>query len=69
MTIKDLSYIKEKENFQGKKEKFLVLDCYNCPQKEEDIFKTKKCIYCILKTLFKYKDRKFAFISILWNDI
>ncbi|MFX1418490.1 MAG: ATPase, T2SS/T4P/T4SS family [Promethearchaeota archaeon] len=69
MSLKELSYFKEKENFDGKKEKILIIDCYNCPQKEEDFFKSKNCLNCFLNTLFKHKDRKFAYLSILWNDL
>lgn len=69
MSLKDLTYFKEKENLYGQKEIILILDCYNCPQKEENFFKSKKCLYCFLNTLFKHKDRKFDSISILWNDI
>ena len=67
--MKDLTYFKEKENLDGKKEIVLILDCYNCPRKDSNFFKSRKCIYCLLNTLYKYKDRKFDFISILWNEI
>ncbi len=69
MSTKDLTYFKEKENLDGKKESILILDCHKCPQKEEYFFKSKKCIYCFLDTLFKNRDRKFDYISILWNEI
>ncbi|MFX1591858.1 MAG: ATPase, T2SS/T4P/T4SS family [Promethearchaeota archaeon] len=69
MSLKDQTYFKEKENLDGKKEIVLVLDCYNCPQKENYFFKSRKCIYCFLNTLFRYKDRKFNYISILWSEI
>ena len=69
MSLKDLTYFKEKENFDGSKEKILILDCYNCLHKEKNFFKSKKCLYCFLNTIFKYKDRKFETISILWNDL
>ncbi|MFX1387798.1 MAG: ATPase, T2SS/T4P/T4SS family [Promethearchaeota archaeon] len=69
MSLKDQTYFKEKENLDGKKEIVLVLDCYNCPQKENYFFKSRKCIYCFLNTLFRYKDRKFDYISILWSEI
>ena len=69
MSVKDHTYFKEKENLNGKKEIVLILDCYNCSSKDNDFFKSRKCIFCLLNTLFKYKDRKFDYISILWNEI
>ena len=69
MSLKDPSYFKEKENLDGKKDIILILDCYNCPQKETNFFKSKKCINCFLKTLFINRNQKFDYISILCNDI
>jgi type IV secretory pathway ATPase VirB11/archaellum biosynthesis ATPase len=69
MALKDLVYFKEKENFEGKKDNTLILDCYNCPQKEKFLFKSNICIDCLLNTIFTHKDRKFSYISILWNDV
>ncbi len=69
MALKDLIYFTEKDNLEGKKDIFLVLDCHNCPHNENDFFKSEKCIYCFLNILYKYRDRKFDFLSILCNEI
>jgi len=69
MTLKNLTYFKERENFDGKKDLILILDCYNCSQEEKNFFKSKKCIQCFINTLFKYRNRKFNYISILWNEL
>jgi type IV secretory pathway ATPase VirB11/archaellum biosynthesis ATPase len=69
MTLKEITYFKEKENFEGNKELILIIDCYNCHQKEKTFFKSKKCISCFLNNLYKHKDRKFHYISILWDEI
>lgn len=69
MALKDLTYFSEKDSLEGKKDIFLILDCYNCPHNENDFFKSEKCIYCFLNVLYKYRDRKFDFLSILCNEI
>ncbi|MFX1303290.1 MAG: ATPase, T2SS/T4P/T4SS family [Promethearchaeota archaeon] len=69
MALKDPTFFKEKENFDGKKEVILVIDCYNCPQKKTNFFNSKNCKFCFLKTLYKHKDRKYNYISISWNEI
>ncbi len=69
MALKNLTYIKERENFDGKKDQILILDCYNCPQEEKDFCKSKKCMQCFINTLFKYRNRKFNYVSILWNEL
>jgi len=69
MVFKDLTFFKEKEKLDGKKDVILVIDCYNCPQKKKSFFKSKNCKFCFLNALFKHKDRKFNYISILWNEI
>ncbi len=69
MTLNDSSYFKEKENLDGKKDVILTLNCFDCPQKENDFFKSEKCINCFLGTLYNYRNRRFDYISILWNDM
>ncbi|MFX0141238.1 MAG: hypothetical protein ACFFDN_46795, partial [Candidatus Hodarchaeota archaeon] len=69
MALKDLVYFKEKENFEGKKDISLIINCYNCPQKEKFLSKSNICIDCLLSTLFAHRDRKFNYKSVLWNDI
>jgi len=34
MVLKDLTYFKEKENLDGKKDVILIIDCNNCPKKK-----------------------------------
>jgi len=43
MSLKNLSYFKENENLNGKKDITLILDCSNCSLKEEYFFNSKKC--------------------------
>ncbi len=69
MALKNLSYFKEKENLDGKKDKILVLDCHNCHQKECNFFKSETCINCFLKTLFNNRNQKFNYILIQCNEI
>ncbi|NVM34785.1 MAG: hypothetical protein HWN81_04265, partial [Candidatus Lokiarchaeota archaeon] len=69
MALKNLTYFKERENYDGKKDLILILDCYNCSQEDKNFFKSKKCIQCFINTLFKNRNRKFSYISILWNDL
>ncbi|MFW9818814.1 MAG: ATPase, T2SS/T4P/T4SS family [Candidatus Thorarchaeota archaeon] len=69
MTLNYPSYFKEKENLDGKRDVYLTLNCFDCPQKELNFFKSEKCINCFLETLFNYRNRRFDYISILWNDI
>ncbi|MEE9378783.1 MAG: ATPase, T2SS/T4P/T4SS family [Candidatus Lokiarchaeia archaeon] len=69
MALKNLTYFKERENFDGKKDLILILDCYKCSQEEKNFFKTKKCIQCFINTLFKNRNRKFNYVSILWNEL
>ncbi|MFX1596282.1 MAG: hypothetical protein ACFFBK_09480, partial [Promethearchaeota archaeon] len=69
MVLKDLIYFKEKEKLDGNKDIILIIDCYNCPKEEKNLFKSDKCTTCFFKSIYKYKNRKFSYISILWNDI
>ncbi len=69
MTLNNSSYFKEKENLEGKKDVILTLNCFECPQKEINFFKSEKCINCFLRTLYNYRNRRFDYISILWNDM
>ena len=69
MALKNLTYFKERENYDGKKDLILIIDCYNCSQEDKNFFKSKKCMQCYIKTLFKNRNRKFNYISILWNDV
>ncbi|MHA1884003.1 MAG: ATPase, T2SS/T4P/T4SS family [Promethearchaeota archaeon] len=69
MVLKDVSYFEEKENFKGKREHTLVLDCNNCNKKEEKKKPPHGCLNCILHHLYLNKDRKFSLISILSNDV
>ncbi|KKL90550.1 hypothetical protein LCGC14_1903590, partial [marine sediment metagenome] len=69
MTLKDLTYFKKNVNLDGKKETFLIIDCYHCPEKEKNFYLYRKCKFCYLFSLFKNKDRKFNYISILWDEI
>ncbi len=69
MTVKDLTSFKENENINGIKEKFLIIDCCHCPEKEKNFNSSQKCKFCYLSSLFKNKDRKFNYISILWKEV
>ncbi|MFX1241674.1 MAG: ATPase, T2SS/T4P/T4SS family [Promethearchaeota archaeon] len=69
MTLNDSSYFKEKENLDGKKDVILTLNCFDCPQKENNFFKSEKCVSCFLETLYRCRNRRFDYISVLWQDI
>ena len=68
MSLKDLVYFKEKDNLRGNKDVNLIVDCHNCPQKENDFFKSQNCFYCFLEILHNYRNSKFDYISILNNE-
>ncbi len=69
MASKDLTFFKECENLEGNKEKTLIIDCNNCLNKEKNIQLSKKCKFCFLINLYQNKDRKFDYISLLWDEI
>ncbi|MFX1389633.1 MAG: ATPase, T2SS/T4P/T4SS family [Promethearchaeota archaeon] len=69
MSSKDQCYFKERENLDGKKDIVLIIDCFNCSEKKNNFFNSKKCLFCFLRVLFTNKNRRFDYISILWNEI
>ena len=69
MASKDLTFFKENVNIEGIKEKILIIDCYSCLEKEKNIYTSKICKFCFLKSLFENKDRKFDYISLLQDSI
>ncbi len=66
MTLKtsDLVIFQERENFQGKKERLVIVDCKNCPKYTGVILKNTKCIQCFLAILHKIKGKKFESLSL-----
>lgn len=69
MIIKNVSYFQEKENLGGKQQVILIIDCNRCIEKDKDFIKNRKCLYCLLYHIYLNKNRKFNYISILYNDI
>jgi len=69
MASKHLTYFKECENLEGRKEKTLIIDCSNCLIKEENIQLSRKCKFCFLINLYQNKNRKFDYISLFWDEI
>ncbi len=65
MILKNVSYFQEKENWKGRKEVTLIIDCKKCLKKEEPIFKSDRCLSCLLNHIYLNKGRKFTSISIL----
>ena len=63
------TYFKEKENFEGQKEKILIIDCDNCPEKNSPSLNYKKCFKCILKNLYLHKNRNLSGLEIKKNEI
>ncbi|KKN57930.1 hypothetical protein LCGC14_0557130 [marine sediment metagenome] len=65
MNLKNVSYFQEKENWKGKKEVTLIIDCNKCIKKEEPILKSDRCLSCLLNHIYLNKERKFTSVSIL----
>ncbi|MFX0147020.1 MAG: ATPase, T2SS/T4P/T4SS family, partial [Candidatus Hodarchaeota archaeon] len=55
---------RERENFEGKKERILILNCKKCVSAELSEFNRKKCIRCILKSLNSLQDTNFNYLSL-----
>jgi len=66
MTVKDykLLVFQERENFHGKKERFVLIDCKKCPKYTGGFLKTKRCVSCFLNSLYKIKGKKFDTFSL-----
>ncbi len=69
MVLNNPVYFKEKQKLDGNKDIILIIDCYNCPKEDRTLFISDKCTTCFFKTIYNYKNRKFNYISILWNDV
>ncbi|MFX0042032.1 MAG: ATPase, T2SS/T4P/T4SS family [Candidatus Hodarchaeota archaeon] len=69
LNLKERVIFQEKENFEGKKENFLIIDCKKCSEKEKKFYKNITCIYCFLLNLFINKNNKFNRILISKNEI
>lgn len=58
------SFIQEKENLNGTKEKFLVINCKNCEDfSQKDIFQDD-CISCVLTVLKNNKNNKSKYLTV-----
>jgi len=64
LKLKNLTFFQEKENFEGQKEKILVINCDYCPHKNisSEIYKT--CFKCFLKNLYSNRNHKVASVII-----
>ena len=58
------SFIQEKENFNGKKEKFLVINCKNCEYFSQKYIFQDDCISCILTILRNNKNNKPKYLMV-----
>lgn len=54
----------ERENFKGKKEKIIIIECNKCFEIKRDFPNNHMCLNCFLKTLFINRNKKFNHISI-----
>ncbi|MCP6718684.1 MAG: Flp pilus assembly complex ATPase component TadA [Patescibacteria group bacterium] len=66
MTVKDYNLLvfQERENFHGKKERLVLIDCKKCPKYTGAFLKTKRCVSCFLNSLYKIKRKKFDSFSL-----
>jgi len=64
MKFKNLIYFQEKENFEGKKEKVLTLNCDSCSDKNNDTLNYKKCFTCFIKHFYSNRHHKLSCIII-----
>lgn len=69
MILKNLTYFQERENLEGKKDQILIIDCNKCSEKDKNFYTNKKCISCLLNSLYLNRNRKISYISLLWNEI
>jgi len=56
--------IQFRESFEGKNKRILKIRCNECPETERSARNSMKCVSCLLKTLYHYKNHKFELISI-----
>ncbi|MFW9864907.1 MAG: ATPase, T2SS/T4P/T4SS family [Candidatus Thorarchaeota archaeon] len=69
MDLKNISYIQEKENLEGRKELALIIDCTKCTRREVELVKDNRCLRCLFSNLFFYKDKKLKLISLLDDEL
>jgi type IV secretory pathway ATPase VirB11/archaellum biosynthesis ATPase len=60
LKLTKLTHLQEKENFEGKKKKLLIIDCDNCTNKNNELKDLKKCFLCFLKNLYLNRNQKLS---------
>lgn len=68
LNSKSITYLQDKDNLNGKKEKILIIECKNCLEIKPDFNKNQKCLSCFLNTLFINKKKDFKYILIKSYD-
>ncbi len=71
MTVKDFNLLmfQERENFHGKKERIVIIDCKRCPKYTGELLNSIRCNQCFLDSLFKIKGKKFDKFSLESNNL
>lgn len=64
LKLNDRSYFQEKENFEGHKEKILIINCDHCPDNNIPSLNYKKCFKCVLENLYINKSHKISSLEI-----
>ena len=64
MNLKSKTAFQIRENFEGKSEKILKINCNNCSEIKKDFLNNINCKFCFLESLYNNINEKFNFISI-----
>ncbi|MFW9822705.1 MAG: ATPase, T2SS/T4P/T4SS family, partial [Candidatus Thorarchaeota archaeon] len=64
MILKNVSYVQEKINLDGKKELVLFINCDKCVLRKEQEIPNGTCFSCIISSLFLHKNNKLNSISL-----
>ncbi len=64
LKLKNLTQFQEKENFEGKKEKTLILNCDNCIDKINESIDYEKCFRCFFRNLYINRAQNISYINI-----
>ena len=60
----ELIIFRERENFQGKSEKGIFLNCKKCPKYKGKVLNNQRCISCFFNTLYKVKGKRIKYLSL-----
>ena len=64
LKLKNLIYVQEKENFEGKKENTLIINCNHCPDKDNMDIDYEKCYNCFLQNFYSNRHHEISTITI-----